>query len=294
MLEMTRFEVETTRLQGGEEGFNLPPLGVQGQSMVGFGVGSDNQILAIKFDTDEREPVVVDPAALGEEFCLTDTQGFKQHPGVTGSAFGANQSIVLDADVKGQAGSFEVFKPALTDKLPVGNHSSNLLGLDQLEEAFQKRASLGAVRVTRFAQEAPHDREGNPSVGDREHQDVDVEATQLPVTTVNRDDQVLLLGQECQHQPPEVFGVETEVGKEALDTAVVGIGCGVGVQYQGKLAEGHGADPNERKRKGSSELEPGPWQSQGCQGRWACRMSNSPLVSGIRLAPYLFLVSLTH
>ncbi len=42
MLKVARFEVEATGLQGGEERFHLPSLGVQGQSMVGFGVGSDD------------------------------------------------------------------------------------------------------------------------------------------------------------------------------------------------------------------------------------------------------------
>jgi hypothetical protein len=257
MLEMTRLEVEAAGLQSGEKRFDLPSLGVQRQSMVGFGVGGDNQIVALQFDADEGKPVAIDPAALGKYVSLADMKVGEAAFGVTGSAFGADERVVLDADVKGQASSFEVSKPACADELSVGNYGKDALFFHQLEKALDKDLPFLTVRVARLTQEVPDDGKGYAPIGYRQHQDVDGEAPQLPVTAVDRDHQPLLLRQERQHQPRELLGVEAEAGEEALDAAVVGVRRNMGVQHQGKLAEGHGADPDECQGKGRCKGESG-------------------------------------
>jgi hypothetical protein len=119
VLEMARFKVKAAGLQGCKKRFDLPSLGVQGQSMVGFGVGSDNQVVPLQLYPYQREPVAIDPAALGKEVCLTDAQVLEVLAGVTGSTLGADERVVLDADVKGQTGGSSPNQP-----VPINSRSA--------------------------------------------------------------------------------------------------------------------------------------------------------------------------
>lgn len=256
MNEMTGFEIEPPSFERGKERFNLPPLRVEREGIFRVGITGDDEIIASELDAHERESMSVKPNALRQDLDLANGQGTEIASGATGSALRADSRVMPDADIKGQAEGLEVSKPRFSDKFSVGNHSTNLIGLNQSKKALQKQVPFRVVGVARFTQKLPNDGEGNASMSHAQHQDIDMHLSQLPVAAVNTDHQVLLLWQERQHQMPEAVGINAEVSEETLDATIIGVGFGVGIQRERQLAEAYRTYLDERQDTGGGEADP--------------------------------------
>ncbi len=96
-------------------------------------------------------------------------------------------------------------------------------------------------------------------MGHPDEQQVDAEAAQLPLGTIQAQDQLLLrvLRQELQDQPSDGFLVEAEPGQEPLAAAVVGGDVHPGVQGYGDLGQVDTADADQGQHKCGQKVQSG-------------------------------------
>src|SRR3954454_16964362 len=127
--------------------------------------------------------------------------------------------IVPDTDMKSNALLLQILQPVFADELPVCHYRLDAPFAKELYKLFHHVGPFLGVGVAFFSQQLPKQRKGNALVTDTEHKDIDVCFAELPVGSVDADNQVTLAGQQGEQQPGNRIFVDGKGSKETLDAS---------------------------------------------------------------------------
>src|SRR5215210_9530775 len=109
----------------------------------------------------------------------------KQGPHLAVTSVGeADVEGVLDAQDERDIPLSKGRHPGCADELPISNQSGDGGLAKDGAKAGQKGAALSRGRVPGAVENVPHHQDGNAIANDREHQDIDVVAAELPTRAV--------------------------------------------------------------------------------------------------------------
>jgi hypothetical protein len=199
-------DVEAGRFHGSEDRFYLPSLFVCQNRLLGPIEAYEN----LQF----RNSIGVFDAAAGkidiltfvkkelmEEFLLTDLQIIEQPPGSDSLTGGwlDNPEALTYSDVIPYATAVEPSCPFLSDELAVCHKA------------------VDAFRSEKYQ------REGNPFIGDAQHENVDIELAEPPVGAIHAEHKTSLDRKQRENHTGHDVKVKYILGKESLEPSEVGI-----------------------------------------------------------------------
>ena len=126
-----------------------------------------------------------------EEFLLTDLQVIEQPP-CTDSFTGGrldNPEVLTYSDVIPYATAVEPSCPFLSDELAVCHKGVDTFRSEETDKAFHNLLAFFPVGVATFREKTEYQREGNPFIGDAQHENVDIELSELPVGAIHAERQ---------------------------------------------------------------------------------------------------------
>lgn len=198
-------DVEAGRFHGSESRFYLPSFFVCQNRLLGPVEAYEN----LQF----RNTIgVFDPAAgkrdiltfvkkeLMEEFLLTDLQIIEQPP-CTDSFTGGrldNPEILTYSNVIPYATAVEPSCPFLSDELAVCHKGVDTFRSEETDKAFHNLLAFFPVGVATFREKTEYQREGNPFIGDAQHENVDIELSELPVGAIHAEHKTGLDGEAAR------------------------------------------------------------------------------------------------
>ncbi len=124
-----------------------------------------------------------------EEFLLTDLQVIEQPP-CTDSFTGGrldNPEVLTYSDVIPYATAVEPSCPFLSDELAVCHKGVDTFRSEETDKAFHNLLAFFPVGVATFREKTEYQREGNPFIGDAQHENVDIELSELPVGAIHAE-----------------------------------------------------------------------------------------------------------
>ena len=242
------FEVEATGFQGGEEGLDLPALGVDGQDLLGRVVGHDDQQFAgLEMERgDEDGPGLGfsglrEAPGVGEDAAFPGFEVAKQLPRLDHATTRVGDlDVGSDADVKGDGLFLQPCQPGVADEFPVGQEAGDLVDPEEPEDVFEDRDPLLGIGIARLVEHPPAHGNGDGAVDDADHQDVDVAATQPPVGPVHgQPPRPRLEPHHRDQELGEAIVIEIDLLEKPLQAPIVGAGSRAPRKVAGQVREVH-------------------------------------------------------
>jgi len=104
----------------------------------------------------------------------------------------------------------------------------------------------------------PEHGKGDALIHQRKHQDVDVDAAQFPIGSIQRQNPGPLLPDQRYHQPGNRGKIQFEIGQKAPDALVRGLGLDGSGKNTGDLGQTDGLNRDDRHQKSGQELDSCP------------------------------------
>ena len=183
-------------------------------------------------------PMAVDTPLFLKHLHVTGAQRREVLTGWPRPAFAADPRISTDANHEPEVLLAQKGDPVAADKLAVGDDDADQIGVNHLQKALHQGDALAGRRDPALWQKLPHDREGQPSPSNADHEDVDGRAAELPVRAVERHNEVKL-----------------KIGQEALDATVVRGRLRCRVQREGNLSKVDRSNFHQRHDEQGAEGE---------------------------------------
>lgn len=175
--EVGILEVEAPGFEASEQGFHWPAVGV----------GVDGLVLGCA-EGGQDEPLAVVQAQRGEvDEAAPDGSPSRQQVGLAGFERAqervnpqdpvpvvGDEGVALDPLVEGNSSRLQPPGPCLAHEFAVGQQHGDPPDAKDGQEALHPGHALGGVGVARLAQDAPKQREGDPPIGDPQHQEIEV------------------------------------------------------------------------------------------------------------------------
>lgn len=175
--EVGILEVEAPGFEASEQGFHWPAVGV----------GVDGLVLGCA-EGGQDEPLAVVQAQRGEvDEAAPDGSPSRQQVGLAGFERAqervnpqdpvpvvGDEGVAFDPLVEGNSSRLQPPEPCLAHEFAVGQQHGDPPDAKDGQEALHPGHALGGVGVARLAQDAPKQREGDPPIGDPQHQEIEV------------------------------------------------------------------------------------------------------------------------
>ena len=190
------------------------------------------------------------------ELFLSDLQVIEEPPGADSLTGGGldDPEVLSDPDIVTYSMFIEPSNPFLSDELPVCDKAVNAVGSEQSHEPFQDFPSFVPIGVAPLWKKAENQRKRYPFIGYSQHEDVDVERSELPVGTVHAQHKTDLDRQQREYHPCDHIEVKRILGKESLKPSEVGILVHRGWHGICQLMEADCLHHTERMKKICHEL----------------------------------------
>lgn len=266
--QMSRLQVEASRLQGREERLDLPTPPIERERLFGRDGRSKDQVLIFS------EPLADYVCANGpdptppEQAPLTDRKRTKeqlrrQRRSVR-SAKG-KAAALAQPDRKRNVSVGQKGEPRFADKLAVTGYNPDIRSVNQSEEPLEKRDAVFGAGRPFPANRLPDDWKRDPLVGDPDHQDIDWRLSEVPLGAINTDDIVGLLGQKPKQKTPEDLEIKLKIGHKSLDSPIVGGRLDCRLQGQSEFGEVGRGQLQKGGRESGDKLQPSlvPGQMSG-------------------------------
>ena len=223
-------DVEAGGFHGLESGLDLPS----------FPIGQDSTLGTVEAyeDLQFRDSLgVLDPAsgkidilAFVEEefmikFLLSDPEVIEEPPCTYPLAGGRldNPEDLSDTDIIPDTTAVEPSYPFLSDELAVCHKAVDAVRSEKTDKSFHYLAPFFPIGVAPFRKKAEYQREGNSFIGDAQHEDIDIELSELPVGTVHAQHEFCLDWQQRENHAGNDVEVKNILGKKSLEPSEVGI-----------------------------------------------------------------------
>lgn len=223
-------DVKAGRFHGSESRFYLPSLFVCQNRVLGAVEAYENLQFRNSFGVFDSTAGKIDiltfvKKELMEEFLLTDLQIIEQPP-CTDSLNGGGLDIpevLTYSDVIPYATAVEPSCPFLPDEFAVCHKAVDTFRSEKTDKAFHNLLAFLPVGVATFREKVEYQREGNPFIGDAQHENVDIELSELPVGAIHAEHKTGLDRKQRENHTGYDVKVKNILGKESLETSEVGI-----------------------------------------------------------------------
>jgi len=260
IFQMRRFKVESAAFEGGKEGFDLPSFAVEGHSsMSQFTTDKNDHIVPVTWpNRTDIEPVPADDASLSKGEYFSWSQMRKDMLSANASPFaGADIEKAAHSDNKTNVSFFEIGKPCLAYKLPVGNQASNRARIENLEEFVEQIDPCLRIGASFFGQHAPQEWDSNTVCTSGNHKYIMVAPAEAPHRAIERQNKRFSLGQQRQHQCREGLCVNSKTIKKALQTTIVRCHPNRWIQHKSQLGKIDASHLEKSNHKASREVNTG-------------------------------------
>ena len=177
--------VKAVRFERGKQRFNTPALGILSHTVMGrIGTGHNQPFTRTEPLGSQIQPNTADLARGAQHAPLSHRQIAKQAPNWPLALVRTHRQIRFNATAKTNRTLFQVTPPVGSDKLPVGQQVRDARGAKRGAKSLHQRDPLVAIRVPRFVQGAPKQRDGDALIDHAQHQDIQLRFPQFPVAPI--------------------------------------------------------------------------------------------------------------
>ena len=185
-------DIETGRFHGSKGRFYLPSFFVCQNRLLGpieayENLQFRNTIGVFDSTAGKIDILTFVKKELREELLLADLQIIEQPPRLDSLTGGRldNPEVLTYPDVIPNTTAVKPSSPFLSDEPSVSDQTIDTVLSEKSDETFHNLLPFFPVGIATFREKTEYQREGNPFIGDAQHENVDIELSELPVGAIH-------------------------------------------------------------------------------------------------------------
>lgn len=228
--QMSVLDVEPCCLHGAKTCLNLPTLLIGGNGQIRSVVTDDdlkfgNSIRVFQQSTGNIDILAFEKKKLVIAPLLPEFEDMEQmsRTNVLARPWVPQPKILLDTEIISDTHIVEVLYPLFAHELTVGHKRIYAVSSKQTDKSINQLDSFPPIGIAPFIKHGKHQRNGNTLISHAKYENVDVDFTELPVGSVHRKHQSLLLREECEYYFGNQIKIERIMGKKPLHPSEIRI-----------------------------------------------------------------------